>query len=276
MHKWIIGFLVSTLIIGIHLMPSALSAHEPVKQSGETETQVYPPYPDVWDWVLPDIYKGTDTLIHVQVREMPNGDVLIYWPDKGKCKITSFFQQSVAREAARCPDIPIDRRERTSFAFQHDSILRRTGGGWRSGGCYDALDYNVNIYDKFYKNLLDSRLLLYILDKPARYETHPHCMNGPSFDYQVQAVPASFVPLKDRTFLLIARVNDNYYIIRFDENFETKSRLMNDRFFWMETEKFEKFDTRYGDRSEEDKRLKDLYTDLYKQLIEIRNRRMTK
>ena len=96
-------------------------------------------------------------------------------------------------------------------------------------------------------------------------------MDGPSFYYRVRAVAAGFLPLKDGTFLLVSRNGDGH-IIRFDENFQTKSKLMNNKFFWMDTDELSRFEAKYGDRADGDKNLKQLYADLYELLMNRKRR----
>lgn len=75
---------------------------------------------------------------------------------------------------------------------------------------------------------------------------------------------------KDGTFLLVA--SPQGYIIRFDENFKTKSKLMNNKFFWMDDKEFRKFNAKYGDHVNGDRDLKRLYADLYKLLMNKKRR----
>jgi hypothetical protein len=265
------------VLIGLTLLLGGGTARAQEKtitsQTKETQTAKYPPYPDVWDWQVP---KGDRPVTDFNVKAMDDGDVMIsYRQDRknGKIRTISFFGRTEVKDynAVFKDDYSSDAKSR--IPFKENTILWTIGGGWRSGGCFDALDYNVTIHDESGQKLLMSRTLLYVFDKPARYVTHPHCMNGPSFNYQVAAVAAKFLRLKGGTFLLVAHVKDNAYVIRFDENFQTKSKLINDKFFWMDTDALDKFDAKYGDRAVEDKRLKQLYTDLHQMLLNIKNRR---
>jgi hypothetical protein len=242
-------------------------------QAETAQTAKCPPYPDVWDWQAP---KGERPVAGFKVKSMDNGDVMISYHQgelSGRFRTVSFFGRTEVQDynAVFKGDYSTDAKSR--IPFKENTILLRTGGGWRSGGCYDGLDYHVTIHDESGQKLLISRTLLYVFDKPVRYVTHPHCMNGPSFNYQVEAVAARFLRLKDGTFLLVAHVKDNGYVIRFDEDFQTKSRLINDKFFWMDTNVLNKFDAKYGDRSVEDKKLKQLYADLYRMLMNTKNGR---
>jgi hypothetical protein len=150
--------------------------------------------------------------------------------------------------------------------------LRKIGGGWRSGGCIDDLNYGIAIYNKADNEYISGRKLLYVFDKPKYYETHyPDCLDGPSFYYQVNAVEAEFLSLKDGTFLLVVPEG---YVIRFDEHFQTKSKLMNDKFFWMDDNDMYDFESaKYGDRADGEVNLKQLYTDLYQLLMKKRGKK---
>jgi hypothetical protein len=250
------------------------------KQQGQTTLQIpreytkkYPPYPDIWDWQVP---KNERPAVDFNVKSMDNGDVMISYHQgdlTGKFRSISFFGKSEVKDYNAVFKGNYSSDAQSKIPFKGNMILWTTGGGWRSGGCLDALDYKITIRDESGQKLLMSKTLLYIFDRPARYETNPHCMNGPSFNYQVEAVAAKYLRLKDGTFLLVAHVKDNAYVIRFDEDFKTKSKLINKKFFWMDTNELEKFDAKYGDRADEDKNLKKLYADLYHLLMNIKNGR---
>lgn len=272
LRKAVIG-MIALILVGLVAGPIWAGEKPTSNPVSEIKVVKYPPYPDVWDWQVP---KNDRPATGLQVKAMDNGDIMIAFHQdwkNGKFKTVSFFGKNNVcdYEAVYKGDYTNDAKSR--IPFKGNMILSATGGGWRSGGCFDALDYDITIHDESGQKLLISKKLLYIFDKPVRYTTHPHCMNGPSFNYQVAAVAAKFFRLKDGTFLLIASVKDNVYIIRFDENLQTKSRLINDKFFWMDTNTFNKFDAKYGDRAVENKRLKQLYTDLYQLMIDIRDRR---
>ena len=235
-------------------------------QTTETHQNKYPPYPDVWDWEVP---KEDIPIEGMNVKAMDNGDIMIsYNQDRkdGKVKGVTFFGKTdvINVEAVYKGDFRDDAQRR--IPFKNGFFLRTVGSGTRSGGCYDALGFDITVMDKSEMNVISSKKLLYVYDKPQFYETKPDCMDGPSFYYQVESVAADFLPLKDGTFLLVAPEG---YVIRFDENFQTKSKLMNKRFFWMEEDAWLEFNVngKYGDRANGDKDLKRLYNDLYKMLV---------
>ncbi len=235
----------------------------------------YPPYPDVWDWQIPEVDKLSEDLAIEKITAMDNGDVMITYRiglRDSVVKYVTFFGKTVLSDmeakAVYKENYTGDAKSR--IPFRGNLFLKGGGAGMRSGGCYDALGFGISIYDKTESRYLTGKMLLYVFDKPKYYETHhPHCMDGPSFYYQVEAVDPKFLPLKDGTFLLVASQG---YIIRFDENFQTKSKLMNNKFFWMDDEDFGKFEAKYGDRAVGDKDLKRLYADLYKLLMNKKRR----
>ena len=235
-------------------------------QAIETQTKKYPPYPDVWDWEVPkeDIPIGM-----VNVKAIDNGDIMIFYNQDrkdGKVKGVTFFGKiNIINPVAVFKGDDTDDAQRR-IPLRNGFFLRAIGSGTRSGGCYDALRFDITVMDKSEINVISSKKLLYVYDKPQFYETKPHCMDGPSFYYQVESVAAKFLSLKDGTFLLITHEG---YVIRFDENFQTKSKLMYKKFFWMEEDAWLEFNAnaKYGDRAVGNMDLKRLYSDLYKMLM---------
>lgn len=293
-HKLIIGIMLLALSFA---MSATADEKQGVKDEGKTAVSEkrYPPYPDVWDWQITEADKSIDSSAApivwkgkipksvassapqiIRVKMMDDGDVMIAYEldvDKRLAKHISFFGKTVISnpEDVYKGDYTSDAKSR--IPFKNVFFLKTTGGGMRSDGCDDMLGYYIDVYDKDKRTSLESKRLLYVFDKPKYYKTIPYCMDGPSFYYQVKAVDAKFLPLKDGTFLLIA---DDGYIIRFDENFQTKSKLMNDKFFWMDTTELEvfkanaprKFVKKYNDQSVIDIiDWKRLYADLYKLLM---------
>lgn len=272
-NKFIYKFILVmvALVFFFSALPVSATEKEQIlvnPKTSVTKVTKYPPYPDVWDWAAP---KKDFPIENMAVKVMDNGDLMItYRQDRknGKFKTVSFFgRNSISDyEAVYKGDYTDDAK--SYIPFKGDYVLRKVGGGTRSGGCYDALGFNITIMDKTQIKTLSSKKLLYVYDKPRFYETHsPRCMDGPSFYYRVEAVPAKFFNLTDGTFLLVALEG---YVIRFDENFQTKSKLINDKFFWMEDTEWREFEAKYGDRSVGDKDLKRLYNDLYKMLTKKR------
>jgi hypothetical protein len=237
------------------------------------EEKKYPPYPDVWDWQIPNADRVTGLVRVRAVYAMDNGDVMVAYENDSRDKVikyVTFFEKIVVNNPKAVYKENYTGDAKSRIPFRNGFFLSKIGGGMRSGGCYNALGFHIAIYDKTETKNLDDKRLLYVFDRPKYYETHhPHCMDGPSFYYRVDAVSAEFLPLKDGTFLLVA---DDGYIIRFDENFQTKSKLINNKFFWMDDEEFRTFEAKYGDRAVGDKDLKRLYADLYKLLMNKKRR----
>ena len=230
----------------------------------------YPPYPDVWDWISPA--RDRLNISGLVAKNMPDGDVLIaYSADKtgtGTMDYRAFFAGTRVSDpdAVFKGDFTNDAKAKTPFGA--DTILFNTGGGWRSGGCLDALNHQVTVFSESNWKTVYNKTLLYVFDKPKRYVTHPNCWDGPSFDYRVTAVDAKFLALQDGTFLLLTPYG---YILRFDKDFKTKSNLINRKFFWIDTDVLDQLQAKYGDRAKGDKDTKHLYSDLYQILMTIKN-----
>jgi|WetSurMetagenome_2_1015567.scaffolds.fasta_scaffold123990_2 hypothetical protein len=268
---------IGLLLLSIGAVALALATELPNDQKyDKAQKAQYPPYPDVWDWQVPKGDMPIDDGDAVRVKRMDNGDIMIaYKPEKkdAEYRYVSFFGKNIVSypEAVYKGDYTSDVKYR--IPFKDDYFLKTTGGGMRSDGCDDMLGYYIDVYDKGERTSLKSKRLLYVFDKPKYYKTIPYCMDGQSFYYQVKAVDAKFLPLKDGTFLLIASEG---YIIRFDENFQTKSKLMNTKFYWMDTNDLEVFKanaprkivTKHDNKSVIDIiDLKRLYSDLYQLLM---------
>jgi hypothetical protein len=267
LKKLIIGL----ILLSIGAVALALATDLPKNQkTDKAQKAQYPPYPDVWDWQVPESDRPID--VGFKVKQMDNGDVMIaYRPDKEgkKYKYITFFGKAVVTDTRAVYKDDYGSDAKYKVTVQNNFILDGGGhGGTRSGGCYDALSFDVDVYDNTLRKMVFHKKLLQVFDKPKYYETHyPRCFDGPSFNYQVSAVDARYLPLKDGTFLMIIPEG---YIIRFDEKYQTRSKLINDRFFWMDTDTIEDFEAKYGDRVDGDVDLKQLYTDLYQLLLKKR------
>jgi hypothetical protein len=264
---------VGLLLLSMGAVTLVVAADLPTNQKADKAQKAqYPPYPDVWDWQVPEADRPID--VGMDLKLMDNGDVMIaYKPEKrdAEYRYVSYFGKSKVINSEAIYKGKYEGDEKYSIPLGNTKILRAIGGGMRSGGCIDDLRYEVAIYNKADNEYISGRKLLYVFDEPKYYETHyPDCLDGPSFYYKVNAVNAKFLPLQDGTFLLIVPEG---YIIRFDEKFQTKSKLINDRFFWMEDNVLRKFIAKYGDRYDGDKNLKQLYTDLYQMLMNKRGKK---
>jgi hypothetical protein len=229
---------------------------------------LYPPYPEAWDWVAP----AGSQLNQYGIYKLKDGDIAIaHYPksDSGATRFTTFFgKRSFASVEKELGGFRHD--DAVSYFTKSDGeVIQATGGlGTRSGGCYDRLRGHITTVEKSAWKLLTSRTLLYVFDRPQHYRTDPNCLDGPSFNYRVDAVFAQFVPLEDRTFLLID--GEHGLIVRFDEAFRTKSKLLNKRLFWMDTNQLQQFEANYGDRAVGNVNLGQLQKDLYRLLIKAK------
>jgi len=263
---------IGLLLLSVGAAAFALATELPKDQKADKAQKAqYPPYPDVWDWQVPEADRPID--VGFIVKQMDNGDVMIaYRPDKEgkKYKYITFFGKAVVTDTKTVYKDDYGTDAKSKLAINNNLQIGGGGhGGTRSGGCYEALSFDVDVYDNAQRKILSRKKLLQIFDKPKYYETHyPRCMNGPSFYYQVAAVDARYLPLQDGTFLMVIPEG---YIIRFDQKFQTKSKMINDRFFWMSEDDMHDFESaKYGEHYDEGVDLKKLYTDLYQLLMKKR------
>ena len=240
-----------------------------LNESSNVTAEKYPPFPDVWDWEAP---KYMQAGLSISLWTLPNGDVLINYADLENPRDShnvTFFSHETFQHVEQALGAFRPREQKNEIPFGKEKTLHALGClGCRSGGCYNGLDGRLDVWDKANEERNQNRSLLYLFDKPQHYKTQKKCLDGNDFDYRVESVFPSFLPLADGTFLLVDQVHG--LIVRFDQNLNTKSSLINTRLFWMGTEELEKFEAKYGDRAVGDKNLKQLHRDLYRLILEQR------
>lgn len=232
----IMKILLVLIGLSLTLMPFVQAAGR--AQAGEAQENVsvvkkYPPYPDVWDWVIPFPDRKTQ---YLQADILPSGDVRISYEfkskkskkgqpnsPKGETYGITFFE----RQLINSHEGIIGRNWRVSLI--NGKILESGSNVMReSKGCFERADRSFFLKDT-QGELLAETNLFYVLNKPKQFTVREDCYDGADFTYQVEAMRASLVPLKDGTFLVIDR--DHGLVIRFDEQFKTKSALLNHRVF---------------------------------------------
>ena len=229
----------------------------------------YPPYPEVWDWTLPN---SRVPMVLKHLKLLDDGDVLVTYredspPEKFKQYGIKFFSRERVSDDvlhALCGNKPCE-DETNVIPYKEGQVINAEGGQTRSGRCYNRLSGAITTKDKSSWKLLTSRTLLFILEKPKQWITEEHCNDGPSFDYYVDSVFPRFFPLSDGTFLV--RDFDHGLIVRLDQDFQTKSHLINKSLFWMNTRELDIFEAKYGDRAVTEKNMKQLQFDLYHLLL---------
>lgn len=268
------------------LLISLVQAGGPTKtdeaKHGEAVVKKYPPYPDVWDWVIPFPERATR---YVQVDLQPDGDVRISYklksralkkqeedfpdvPQGGSYGATFFGRQSVT-PPKDIPPYSIDRSWRVTLAS--GNVLESASRFKETNGCFDRLDAFIVLKDDHGKTI-NRMTLYYVLSKPQRFTVYGPCYDGADFTYQVEAVPANLVALEDGTFLVVD--GEHGLVIRFDEQFKTKSSLLNQVVFAFDSHFVPVGDLKdHGSREEGNKDWQGQVDDIYHYLMSLKGRK---
>jgi|GEM_PF-3011993 len=241
----------------------------------------YPPYPNVWDWVVP---RGTEFERAISVEKQETGEVVVTYavknpnvqPGQPGCQpgivgCLSFHGVTFfSRERAEPPLTGLH-GDRT-IHLKNGLTLERIGRlGGRAGGCYDRLNAIILKKDRT-GNIVQRTKLLYALDPPQRYLTRDDCYDGPPFLNRVDSVFPDFLALEDDTFLTID--HEHGVIVRLDAEFRSQSALLNRRVFVVDENMFNDWVRKmnYGSREEGTINLQIQQDGLYRLLMEIRGR----
>lgn len=86
-------------------------------------------------------------------------------------------------------------------------------------------------------------MLLFVLDRPETFVPSGTCggepYNDPAFTYRVTPMLADLIPLEDNTFLVADY--EHGVVARFDEQWHSKSSLINQRIFVIAAEEMQSF-----------------------------------
>ncbi len=234
---------------------SPQSAQPKVENAGMPATaKKYPPYPDVWQWVLPDgdaiAEAGSSLLI------LDNGDFLLTYQVPGssgmieKIQPTTFFgKQSVVDKDA---GIRIRRRmlkvlqlsDDTSVNFSREENFGDVSltNGFRLGhfntldggglsGCYRGPAQYIHAIEDSKGKLQRSVVIFKLLDKPKTVHIDKGCAFEPDGDFTTLVESVRGVwhhALADGGFVMLA---DKDVMLRFDKNLNSQAPLINDRYF---------------------------------------------
>jgi uncharacterized protein len=262
---------IQTLHLNQNISGRQITAHPKTEHFEKIEEhgmagKGYPPYPEVWDWVAPE-YAGSEMAIYLWT--LSNGDILVNYSNLNfphDNHTFTFFNRYTFNKVENALGAYRPSEEKATLHFNDGKSLQALGClGCRSGGCYNRLDGSMAIRNEVNNELVLRKSLLYLFDKPQHFLTHRKCLDGKEFDYWVDSVFPRFLPLADGTFLLI---DPHGLIVRFDQNLNSRSKLINSRLFWMDNLDLEKFLAKYGDRAIENKNLKELHIDLHRLILD--------
>lgn len=297
-----IACLKSSYRIRIHVLPesqkqasSQLTSSEAENSSAPATEKKYPPYPDVWHWG----YQTNPLGLTPDLFMLSNGDILA-----GKKLL--FGGQSVMRgellEANAQGDLVKVNRKNILLLDDGTQVSGVKAGSARiklssglevaSADSYMAHCYHGPIDYFFYTRTEKKgksgpdKVIFILLDEPKQRmwdrprplpgsdeEVDPCTEEGPpGYTTRVEAVwGGKMFPLDDGTFLLPM---SNGLIVRFDEHFNTKSPLLNRRFFVFDLNDSNLFiDKINGKKYDLEKTgYQPVYDDLYQYLTNIRSK----
>ena len=233
----------SLLLLGCMLAHTA-SVH------AQSPTQHYPPYPGIWQWVIPQAYEH-DSIVNLYA--LPTGEYVIsstWWEpvDRPRAERTMhsacrtlFAQGQTTEEACRA----LERSGR--WVKPTEKIQFRDGTTIERGGsihpyCYGGLSPTLVIKNP-QREVIAEKVLLVIRDTPRRYEASSRCADGgEDFDEKVVALFANFVLLADETFLLFDGTTFGYgpdkefgFLLRFDKQLHIQATLLGQKMFLIDS-----------------------------------------
>lgn len=243
--------------------PQAVAAIQPRVMNAVTtaSSMRYPPYPDIWDWVMPDREKIDAT--GIQLVGMDTGDVLFQYSTHDKNgnwvnhqPFTLFAHLSVtdayASQKIFGHDLPVAHLSDGSSAklesrddankFIEQGILL-TGGrklnqtsftpiGTSYSSCYFGPAHYLYGITGLDRKQIKGVVIFKLLDKPKHIDIGEGCISGPmeAFTTRVESIDAGLRarPLADGGFVMEV---EKGVLIRFDKDFNSRSPLINDKYF---------------------------------------------
>lgn len=242
--------LVACHVLLIPLVRAAETTKTAETKQGGAVVKKYPPYPDVWDWVTP---YPTRMSYRLQAELLPDGDVQLSYRLKSKTPKPSEDLDPQGEEYSvlffsKQPVPP----PKDFYAYVHHQKGRvklpngktvMSSGAWGSNsGCFSQFgrEFTVRGADE---QELNRKMLLYMLDRPETFVPSGMCegepYRDPSFSYHVTPMVAGLIPLEDNTFLVVDY--EHGVVLRFDEQWQSKSPLLNRRVFILEGQQMQAF-----------------------------------
>jgi len=240
MNRWPILFLLLFLL--------ALTGLACAGDRAPATAKKYPPYPDVWHRKIPEpreIYPNA-----LNYEKAANGDIVILYArlpvkrpeDVNRSKGAIYFFSGESY-----PEINYQYLMQTKLVRPQKELRLASGKTIK----YEILDHRIplrcpqQLNSYFVIRDADGKVtrksLLYILDKPQRYTIQERCVDTieREFDAKVVAIQSYILPLDDGTFLV--KDGNAGIVIRFDANLKTKSPLLGQRLFWVDTQQIQRF-----------------------------------
>jgi hypothetical protein len=263
-NKLIVGiiFLVLSFTAG-QVMADELSSNSQTSKPHETK---YPPYPDVWDWQIPNLEAYVPGSLRTYLLD--NGDVLIVYTQRKTSdlkrkkadvsdgveskQVTLFGGLTVLDEPS---NVRLMRSPEKPLKLSDGSVVKRLKSDWDrdkdSGklkdktyiraGCDHYHDCYIgpakcNLSRDSDKNYRIARKVIFLLiDKPKRWEGAYYnevdeCHERDhKLKVRVVSLSGGILPLEDGSFLLVD--GELGRIIRFNPDFTTGFPLLNKKLF---------------------------------------------
>jgi hypothetical protein len=221
-----------------------------------------------------------------QAELLPNGDVQLSYQLKSKSTkptedmnpqgekhgVLFFGQKAVA------PPTDFSTYHKKWRAVLPNGTIIRSSGAWETGNCFHLhnREFIVHNADETERG---GTVLFFVLDHPQIFEPSGMCegmpYDDPPFSYRMVAMLGDLIPLKDNTFLVVDF--EHGVVIRFDEQWQSKSPLLHQRIFIMDRQEFNAFiRNRKYEKSEAEGygiRWQIVDEDLYQYLITTKGRR---
>jgi hypothetical protein len=219
----------------------------------------YPPYPDTWDLRVP-VSPGA-TFPRLRVYKLENGEVIVGYADKGtpKTRSNNVLMLKNLRYVEFFSGKPIRSLDEANGEFVlHDGrtskVVKMKRNSWPTGtelkdgsyvlssknvlkDCYLGPDSNqlhryVSSTPPFQKELNPAKVIFVLLDRPIKWRgaDYEECDEADKeLSVRVQALYGEILALDDGGFLLIDEIIG--WIVRFNSDMTTQSKLLNKRIF---------------------------------------------
>ncbi|MDH5669331.1 MAG: hypothetical protein OEY86_15100 [Nitrospira sp.] len=227
-------------------------AGEPVQAGNTTNNAVvvkkYPPYPDVWEWVTPFPSRMSHRF---QADLLPDGEVQLAYQLKSKTptpaedivprgeKLSVLF---FGKHAVPPPKDMYAHDHKWRVKLPNGKIAMSAGRSDTNSNCFVLFDRNFEVRSADEK-VLNRKMLLYVSDRPETFVPSGTCegepYTDPPFSYHVTPMGAGLIPLEDNTFLVVDY--EHGVVLRFDEQWQTQSSLLNRRVFVLNEQEVQAF-----------------------------------
>lgn len=219
--RWCVGIALAVSLIRI----AAASDDPPAGAPGGKG-------PDVWYRETPH---SSSAMAMVGARRLPSGDVLVlyrYQPEKGSHRTGGFTFFSYDRQT----DVELFSQDVYPLDFPvlaDGKVVRAEGSGGKQCSAPFYFDYMFRKGD-----VIESRTLLYLRDRPHRVKANSFCehFGGEQYDSWVEPLQPWIVVLDDGSFLLVGdiKARKRGYALRIRSDLTSGYSAKDQRLFWVD------------------------------------------